>query len=191
MKTKEVFKELQEHIPFTATATIIAIIFVLIFNQINAQTSFEILHPLHILASAIVTSAIYSKYRTNKTYSILIGITGAILIGSLSDVVFPYLSSLILNLNPEFHLPLFHKPILILSTALFGAGIGTYFKITKFPHFIHVGLSVFASLFYLIAFNQNFELTYFLIASIIVFISVIIPCCISDIIYPMIFVKKK
>ena len=191
---KLLIHELKHHLPFTATATLIAVLITFLLLKIpnfNSETSFEILHPLHIVASSIVTSALFYCYKKNYLQAALVGISGAIIIGSISDIIFPYLGGLIFQLKPEFHLPILEKPILILSTAIIGAAIGIPSKITKLPHFIHVFLSVFASLFYLLAFSTTFSIAYFVVAFIIVFIAVIIPCCISDIVFPFLFIGEN
>jgi len=192
---RKIIHELKKHIPFTALATLIAIftaIFIIYWIKRDiSQEFFHVLHPLHVLASAIVTSSIFYKYKKNFIQAIIIGILGAIIIGSISDIIFPYLGGVIFNLNTEFHLPLIEIPVVILFTAIIGSILGISLKITKFPHFIHVFLSVFASLFYLLAFSQTFEIIYFTGAFLVVFISVIIPCCLSDIIFPFLFLRKK
>ncbi len=190
-----IIHELKKHIPFTAIATLIAILITLFIlfgiKKEISQESFHILHPLHVLASALVTAGIFYKYKKNFIQALFIGVLGSVIIGSISDVIFPYLGGLLFNLNIEFHLPLIEMTTLILSTAIIGSILGISLKITRFPHFIHVFLSVFASLFYLLAFSQAFEIIYFIGAFFVVFISVIIPCCISDIIFPFLFLRKK
>ena len=195
MKTKKVLVELKHHIPFTLIATAIAIIIVILIQYILeksiSEELFEIFHPLHVVASSIVTAGIYYKYKPKFIYALVIGITGSIIIGSLSDIVFPYLGGNLLNLGTSFHLAVLEKPILIFSAAIVGSIFGTLNKRTKMPHFVHVFLSVFASLFYLLVFSTNFNPVYLIGALVIVFIAVIIPCCISDIIFPFLFIKEK
>lgn len=190
-----IFKETKEHIPFTFTATVSAIILttivVYLFKSLQLTTSFEILHPLHIFISAIVTSAIFYKYKNKFIQALFIGIIGSILIGSISDIIFPFFGGNLLNLHTSFHLPLIESPTLIILTAISGSLIGIKIQITKIPHFIHVFLSVFASLFYLIAFSTEINFLYLLISTIIIFLAVLVPCCISDIIFPLLFIKKK
>jgi len=119
--------------------------------------------------------------------AVLVGMLGAIIIGSLSDVVFPYLGWFALNLDIHFHLPLIEETGLVLFSTLLGSLAGAVIKMTKCPHFIHIFLSVFASLFYLLAFSLVFSPGYFIAAFFVVFIAVIIPCCLSDIIFPFFF----
>ena len=194
MEIKKILIELKEHSPFTLGASLVAIILVIIFRNLQFDTLFHILHPAHLIFSAIVTSAIYYKYKKNILNSLILGITGSIIIGSLSDIIFPYWGGIIFNLNTELHLSILEEPLIIFSTALFGSFIGIYTKVTKFPHFLHVFISIFASLFYILAFSNIWSLTHFLISFLIVFVAVLIPCCISDIVYPLFFIeinKKK
>jgi hypothetical protein len=194
-KIKELLHELKHHAPFTAGAVIVATGLVLLIQYILgksiSQPIFEILHPLHIIASSIVTAGIFHKYKSKIIPALLVGISGAIILGSLSDIIFPWLGGNLLTLKTSFHLPLIEMPLVILGFALIGSFIGISTKITKIPHFAHVGLSVFASLFYLLAFSPIFNTTYFVEVFIIVFIAVIIPCCVSDILYPFFFLGKK
>lgn len=191
---KKVFSELKHHIPFTFGATLIAILFVWILYQENilvSESIFHIVHPLHLFASSMVSAAIFYKYKQNFVQAFFVGIISAIFIGSLSDIILPYLGSTIIQLKTNFHLPLIEKPFLIFSTVILGSTIGIATKFTKFPHFIHVFLSIFASLFYILAFSSQINLVYFILISFIIFIAVFIPCCVSDIIFPLLFIKKR
>ncbi|NCN87020.1 hypothetical protein GW932_04240 [archaeon] len=194
-RTKEVLHELKHHAPFTITATILAVLIVVILKFFIKKTfeegAFEILHPLHIIASALVSAGIFYKYKPKAIPAIFVGIISAIIIGSLSDIIFPFFGGLVFGLHPKFHLPLIEEPIMILSSALVGGIIGIITKTTKLPHLIHVGLSVFASLFYLLAFSTTQSILGFILAIMIVFIAVIIPCCVSDILFPFFFLGKK
>ncbi len=194
-KLKRIKHELIEHSPFTLFATVIAILIVVVIksalNKEIPEAFFEILHPAHLLVSSIVTAAIYYKYKKSIFKSMIIGILGSIIIGSLSDVFFPWLGGITLGLKMEFHLPVIKEPFLIISTAIIGSILGIATKITKIPHFIHVFISVFASLFYIVSFSNGLLPIQFLLSTIIVFIAVLIPCCISDIVFPIIFSKEN
>ena len=192
---KSVLLELKHHIPFTALATLGAILIVVFIQYYLkkgiSEDSFHILHFLHVIASAMVTAGIYYKYKPKIVYAFLVGITGAIVIGSISDIIFPYFGAIILGAEVDFHLPLIEETFFTLLSAVFGSMAGIATRITKIPHFIHVFLSVFASLFYLLVFSAGFAFGHFVWAFLIVFVSVIIPCCISDIFFPFIFLKEK
>lgn len=194
-KIELTLSELKNHIPFTAGATLIAIILTALVYSKEPVVSyifslFYIMHPAHIIVSAIASSAIFYKYKNNFFTAVLIGVSGSVIIGSLSDIILPYLGGALFQLKTHFHLSLIEKPVLILSAAIVGSIIGITTKFTKIPHLIHVFLSVFASLFYLLAFSIQVNFLYFIAVSFIVFVAVLIPCCISDIIFPLLFVKE-
>ncbi|MBU2615858.1 MAG: hypothetical protein KKC19_02030 [Nanoarchaeota archaeon] len=195
MRIKELIHEVKHHAPFAAVATLVAIGIVLLIEyylQLGvSEESFEIFHPLHVFASAMVTAGIFYKYKPKMIPALLIGISGAIIMGSLSDVVFPWIGGNLLNLKTTFHLPLIEEPLVILVSALIGSFVGAKTKITDVPHFVHVGLSVFASLFYLLAFSPGFNISYLAVSFVITFVAVIVPCCVSDILYPFFFLGKK
>ncbi len=192
---KKILKELKEHAPFTFLATIIAILLAVIIkfslSKNIPQEFFHIMHPLHIFVSALVSAALFYKYKKNVLMGLLVGITVSLILGTISDILIPYLGATIFNFSTEFHLPLIEESFLIISTALIGSILGIIIKISKEPHFLHVFLSVFASLFYLTTFTESLEYMKFIIMIIIVFVSVLIPCCISDIVLPILISKNK
>jgi hypothetical protein len=189
-----IFYELKEHIPFTSLATFISIILTFLVLKTNLIASvvsvFYIFHPLHLFFSAIVSTALFYKYKKNIFLSMLVGIFISVIIGSLSDVIFPYLGSQAFGMPISFHLPAIENPLLIFSSAIFGSIIGIASKKTKFPHFFHVFISVFASLLYIFAYSTNFSLVTLLLILIITTISVVVPCCLGDIVLPILFKEK-
>ncbi|MDA3836598.1 MAG: hypothetical protein PF542_03165 [Nanoarchaeota archaeon] len=194
-RTKELLHELKHHLPFTVLATIVGIGAVLLIQflfkiTVTAQ-AFDILHPLHILASGIVSAGIFYRYKKNVIQAIFVGMFSALAIGTISDIIFPYLGSAALQLHPYFHFSIIEKPFLILGSALVGSIIGITTKTTKIPHTLHVGLSVFASLFYILAFTTGLTILHFVLSIIIILIAVVIPCCLSDILLPFFFLGKK
>ncbi|NPE26892.1 hypothetical protein HNV12_02725 [Methanococcoides sp. SA1] len=188
-----VWKELREHLPFTLLISLMAGFLVAVFynlGRVPSEELFEFLHPAHVLVSAVATSAIYWRYNKNYLKAVLIGVVGAILIGSLSDVLLPWLAGNLFSLHTHFHLPILEKPLLILSLALIGAIVGMYWDLFETSHLLHVFLSVFASLFYLLAFSVSLSVWGVVLISGLVFLAVYVPCCISDIVFPLLFIEK-
>jgi len=189
-------KELKEHIPFTALGAVTGIIIMVIVVLGNvpshtSQTAFYVSHPLHVLLSALVTTAMYMRYRKDKFWAaILIGWTGSIGIATISDAMLPYLSGNLLHAHMEFHVP-FIEEWWINFVALAGIAIGYWRQTTKIPHFGHVLLSTWASLFYFTAFGTADWIHLLPYVFLFLFLSVWIPCCTSDIIYPLLFVRKE
>jgi hypothetical protein len=194
--TKRIAKELKSHAPFTALGALSGIVVVAIIVLGNvpshvSQTAFYTLHPIHVLLSALVTTAMYMRYRKAKIWLvILIGWTGSIGIATISDAMIPYLGGTLLHAQMEFHVP-FIEEWWINLFALAGIAIGYWKQITRIPHLGHVLLSTWASLFYFMSFGIADWIPLLPFIFLFLFIAVWIPCCASDIVYPLLFVRKE
>jgi hypothetical protein len=193
---KLIVHELKEHIPFTALGALTGIIImvIVVFSNVPthiSNTIFYTLHPLHVLLSALVTTAMYLRYKKTKFWvAILIGWTGSIGIATISDAIIPYLGGSLLNARMEFHVP-FIEEWWINFLALGGIAIGYWKQTTKIPHFGHVLLSTWASLFYIVAFGTGEWIPLLPLIFLFLFIAVWLPCCLSDVVYPLLFLRKK
>ena len=191
---KRIAHELKEHAPFTALGAVTGIILMLILVVGNmpshiSQTAFYISHPLHVLLSALVTTAMYMRYKKSRFWvAILIGWTGSIGIATISDAIIPYLGGTLLHAQMEFHVP-FIEEWWINLIALAGIVIGYWRQTTKIPHFGHVLLSTWASLFYIVAFGKAEWIPLLPFIFLILFLAVWTPCCLSDIVYPLLFLS--
>ncbi|MGB7294329.1 MAG: hypothetical protein WBC70_01955 [Candidatus Aminicenantales bacterium] len=200
---KEILAELRRHAPFTAFGAItgIAILLTLIFSNVVSQVSevssviFYILHPTHIVLSAIVTTAMYRLHRPqfNFLWGILIGYVGSIGIATLSDSIVPYLGEIMLDLpNRGVHIGFIEKPWLTHPAAFLGIVIAVLKPTTKFPHAGHVLVSTWASLFHIImAIGPTMNLISVIVVFVFLFLAVWFPCCLSDIIFPLLFVPAS
>jgi len=120
MKTmlRHITLELAEHTPFTIVGAVIGIIIMVIIQLANtpgavSEALFYTFHPLHIVFSALVTTALYRKQKGSRPWLIIIvGYTGSIGIATLSDAIIPYLGGNTLNIAMEFHLPFLTPPLL-------------------------------------------------------------------------------
>ena len=198
----DIFKELKNHIPFTIFGAITGIFVMLLFYKLPSEISFNIfyiLHPLHVLLSALVTTSIYIIYTKKNNQKIklfpliLIGYIGSIGIATLSDSIIPYIGELLLNLpNKGIHLGFIEKWWLVNPLAFLGIGIAYFNPKTKFPHAGHVLLSTWASLFHIImALGSTINFILVITTFIFIFFAVLLPCCLSDIIFPLLFIKTK
>jgi len=198
----DIIKELKAHIPFTIFGAITGIIIMIFFYNLPQEISyniFYILHPVHVLLSALVTTSIYIIYtkkynrNINPFTLIFIGYFGSIGIATLSDSIIPYIGEILLDLpNKGIHLGFIEKWWLVNPLALLGILIAAFYPKTKFPHAGHVLLSAWASLFHIIMALGN-TMNVFLVLTIFLFLflAVLVPCCLSDIIFPMLFIKKR
>jgi len=194
---KRIAHELKEHAPFTAIGALTGIIItvIIVVGNIPSYISnivFYTLHPFHVLLSALVTTAMYVRYRKAKIWvAILIGWTGSIGVATISDAVIPYLGGTLLHVQMQFHVP-FIEEWWINLLALVGIVIGCWRQTTRIPHFGHVLLSTWASLSYLMAFGiVNNWIPLLPLIFLFLFLAVWLPCCTSDIVYPLLFVRKR
>ena len=199
---KRIAIELVHHAPFTILGAVtgIVIMVIIIFADALPQVSqvshtlFYIFHPLHVVLSAVVTTAMYKKYGRGKLWvAILIGYSGAIGIATISDSVIPYLGEVLLDLpNRGIHIGFIEEWQIVNPAALIGIAIGYWKPFTKFPHSGHVLISTWASLFHIImALGTTVDGITLLIIFIFLFLAVWLPCCISDIAYPLLFARKS
>jgi len=202
---KRIVYQLGRHAPFTATgaATGIIIMVILVFSNAPADFSealFYTLHPIHIVLSAFVTASMYRLHGKGKLWvAILIGYTGAIGIATLSDAIAPYLGGSLLRIPMQFHVPFIEttkipfigieKWKVVNSAAAIGIAIGCWRPTTRFPHAGHVLLSTWASLFNFTAFGIANWLPLLPLIFLFLFLAVWIPCCASDIVYPLLWVE--
>ena len=203
---KLIIKELTRHIPFTILGAITGIIIMVIIVSASvpkdiSSTLFYTLHPLHVVLSAMTTTAMYRlKGKSTIWKAILIGYTGSIGIATLSDAVIPYLGGTLLNISMEFHAPFLEtekSPLfglaewqLVNAAAVLGIAIGYFAPTTKFPHYGHVLLSTWASLFNFTAFGIANWIPLLPFVFLFLFLAVWLPCCLSDIVYPLLFVGR-
>ena len=195
-KGDTILRELKHHLPFTLVVSLLAGVLVALAFIFNLGSNgflgeiFEVIHPAHVLVSAAATAAIYRKYKKSVFAAGIIGIVGAILVGTISDVLLPWVAGNLFSFQTTLHLPIIETPLLILGIAVVGSLVGIYIGLFKLNHSLHVFLSVFASLFYILAFSSEIGVIGVLVSSLVVFLVVYVPCCISDIVFPILFIKK-
>ena len=199
MKTSFVAIELRAHAPFTAFGTVTGIIVMAAFIQFHVPRDisaalFWLFHPLHVLASALVTTAMYRRHTGNGIWrAILVGYVGSIGIATLSDSLIPFAGEWLLNLpNRGVHLGFIEKWWLVNPLAFAGIGLGFVVSHTQIPHAGHVLLSTWASLFHIMmSLGSSIDVVTTILIAAFLFLAVWVPCCTSDIIFPLIWVKKE
>lgn len=200
---KIIFEELRSHAPFTIMGAISGIAVMLAFHNLPSSVSldiFYVLHPLHVVLSALVTASLYSLYkcgclkrRCSIWALLVIGYVGSVGIATLSDSLIPFLGEAFLGMpHRDVHIGFIEKWWLINPLAILGITIAYFRPSTKIPHSGHVLVSTWASLFHIIsAKGENLSLFSYSVIFIFLFIAVWVPCCVSDIVFPLLFVKEK
>ena len=150
---------------------------------------------------------------------LLVGYFGSVGIATLSDVIIPHIGARLLGLDIPVHAELHHQQdssehkqtaadtneehehsihlgfieewFIVNPAALLGVLIAYFIPRTKFPHTGHVLISTWASSSYLLM-NIRSEITIAAAIGIFatLFIAVWLPCCISDIIFPLLLVRS-
>ena len=197
---REILRELKSHAPFTLCGAVAGIVFMLIFKNIPRQVShniFYVLHPMHVVLSALVTASMYRLHtkskKTHKVLVLIIGYVGSVGIATLSDSIIPYAGEVMLGLpDRAIHLGFIEKWWLINPLAFMGIAIAFFRPNTKFPHLGHVLLSTWASLFHIMmAVNTGLNWLSYVTIIFFLFLAVWLPCCLSDIIFPLSFVRDE
>ena len=196
---KRIITELREHAPFTAFGALTGILILILFHNISSGVSYDlfyIFHPLHVLFSALTTAAMYHRYkqkRTNLFLLLIIGYVGSVGIATLSDSIVPYLGETLLDMpHRHVHIGFIEKWWLVNPLAIIGIAFAYFKPLTKLPHFAHVLLSTWASLFHIMmAMGESINLFIYIIVFVFLFLAVWLPCCISDIVFPLLFVRGR
>ena len=148
-----------------------------------------------------------------------VGFLGSVGIATLSDIVIPHIGTELLGLNvpthgqlhnPEttspdeaqttethehdehgIHLGFIEEWYIVNPAALLGILIAYFLPRTKFPHAGHILISTWASSSYLLM-NMQSTITIAAATGIFatLFIAIWVPCTVSDIIFPLLFVKS-
>lgn len=197
---RRVLHELGHHLPWTLVGAVLGTLLLLPLGRLPHEVShrlFAAFHPLHVLASAMATSAMYGLYRRGEGRRppfwllLLIGYTGAVGIGTLSDSLIPYLGERLLGLHhARAHIGFIELWYLVNPAALLGVLFSYFRPTTKLPHSAHVLLSTMASLAHIgMAFDGTLPAIKYLGLLLFLLLAVWIPCTFSDIAFPLLFIR--
>ncbi len=204
---KHALEELREHLPYSIFSVAIGMIILGILTysakvfgaddiSIPARGLFHIFHPVHLLFSATATTAMFWRYEKKMIKAIIVGFIGAVGICGISDIYFPYISGLLLGEEMHLHVCILEHPAIVLPFVVVGIFTGLVVpsktnKATIFSHSAHVLVSSMASIFYLISFGLSSWIHVAGMVFIYMVLAVIIPCCASDIVFPLLLTKKR
>lgn len=199
---RQIMDELRHHVPFTTFGAVTGIIImvIIVFTDVLPQvanvssTVFYVLHPLHVVLSALVTTALYRRYTKGRIWAtVLVGYLGSVGIATLSDSVIPYLGEVLLDLpNRGMHIGFIEEWQIVNPAAIVGIAISYWKPVTEFPHSGHVLISTWASLFHIVmALGETVALSTYFIIFLFLFLAVWLPCCLSDIVFPLLFVRRR
>lgn len=162
------------------------------------EKMFHVFHPLHIFLSAVATTAMFWRFDRRLLRAVFTGIVGSVGICGVSDIFFPFVGGLLSGRKMILHVCVVEHPWLILPSAAIGVFFGivaaytlTRRKSTIFSHSSHVFVSTMASLLYLLSFGFT-DWTHSLVSVFtIVVVAVVVPCCTSDIVFPLLLASSE
>jgi len=201
-KFKIILQQLEHHAPFTcigAASGILAMFFMRNIEHDAAEQFFYWLHPAHVVVSALATAAMYKAFKDDSDGNkagilalLFIGYLGSVGIATLSDSLIPYLGESMLKMpHAHAHIGFIEMWWLVNPAAILGILLAYFRPSTKFSHTGHVFLSTWASLFHiLMAMGADINIFTYAMVFIFLFIAVWLPCCFSDIIFPLLFLGK-
>ncbi len=157
---------------------------------------FHVFHPVHLLFSAVATTAMFWRYERRLWKAVITGFVGSVVVCSLSDIFFPYIGGLLLGAEMGFHLCIVEHPGLVFPFVFVGIGVGllaaeTVKASTFVSHSAHVFTSSMASILYLVTYGLSGWMEHAGWVFLVVVVAVMIPCCISDIIFPLLVVTPE
>jgi hypothetical protein len=210
-----IVKELEGHAPFTLFGAFTGIICMLLFKNLEHDTSekiFYVFHPGHVFLSAIVIASMFQFHTKRKQIIVilLVGVIGSMGVGTLSDSLIPYVGEVVLDMRIEghshgdehdhenegfaekAHIGFIEGWYIVIPAAIAGVLIALFKPRTKIPHAGHVLLSTWASSFHmLMAMGGNTSVLKLVGSFGFLFLAVLLPCCFSDIVFPLLFVKSS
>jgi hypothetical protein len=204
---------------FGAVTGIAAMLLFAKASPVVSQRLFQVFHPAHVVLSAIVTASLFKLHEKGRgiVAVLVVGYIGSVGVATLSDSVLPFFGENLLGVavptearvhemagghdeaghaveesgRPDIHLGFIKDWYLVNPAAILGVLIAWFWPRTKFPHAGHILISTWASSFHVLM-NTHRELSasLFLGVLVVLFIAVWLPCCLSDIIFPMLFVRS-
>ncbi|GAG90855.1 unnamed protein product [marine sediment metagenome] len=204
-KIKNILTELRSHAPFTLFGALTGIVLMLLLRNLQHQTShrlFYVFHPAHVVLSAMVTASMFKLHTKKAKFLIvlLVGFFGSLGIATLSDSLIPYIAEFLLGMHlhlhthehagfaEQAHIGFIEAWYIVIPAAIVGVLIAYLSPKTKFPHAGHVLLSTWASSFHMIMAMAGQLSTGRLAGSFVfLFLAVWLPCCVSDIVFPLLF----
>ena len=207
-KLKQIGAELIRHLPYSIFGVALGLIVmgfltfiaILLGSEgrlpVASQELFHVFHPTHILFSAVATTAMFLKHEKRWMKAVVVGFFGSIMICGISDIFFPFFGGKILGQPMTSHICIIEHPGLILPFAFGGILAGLFVgqsieHSTEYSHSAHVFISSVSSILYLTAYGLEDWPHMVGGVFIITILAVMLPCCASDIAFPLYCVHRN
>jgi len=159
---------------------------------------FHSFHFAHILFAASGTMITFYRYSNRLWSGIFIGIVSSIVFCTIADILLPYAAGRLLGVEMELHICF--KSELANILPFLGIGIINGIIIPRGKeghtehhssslHFVHTFISAMASIFYAIGHGLENFYDYLGIFFVLMLITVVIPCTLSDVVVPVLWAR--
>jgi len=206
-----IWEEFACHAPYGIVAVLVSLTIISITSSFVSTNSidplllkklskglFHTFHFMHIVFATTGTILTYSRFSKNLFHAFLVGLVSPSFFCLLSDVVLPYIGARMLGVAAKMHICILEEPLRLLPflcIGLFNGIVMAYYGDRRKwfhamgSHAMHVFISAFASVFFLI--SQGFAHVDVQIGNLflLLIVAVIIPCTFSDLIIPMLIAK--
>jgi len=157
---------------------------------------FHVFHPAHVLISAVATTAMFWKHEKRILKAAVIGFVGSVTLCAISDIFLPIIGGTILSSEMLVHICALKEPGLVFPFAVIGVTAGllitkSFEKSTQYSHSAHVFVSSAASILYLLGFGLTDWIHSIGAVFLVIIVAVMIPCCASDIVFPLACVHRN
>lgn len=164
--------------------------------QSSEKLLFHVFHPTHLFLSAAATTAMFWRHEKRFVKALAVGFFGTVIPCGFSDYLAPFAGGLVMRVPMELHICFVEHPQLVVPAVLLGMALGFFIAdriqtSTLFSHSAHVFVSSVASTLYLVSFGMGDWLRFVIAVFVITVAAVLIPCCFSDIVFPVICVERK
>jgi hypothetical protein len=205
------YDELACHLPYAVFSVALSLIFLSVLEFIGIGKDpkqlkclwdqlFHNFHFVHIVFAAIGTLITFFRYSKDLVRGVIVGFFSATFFCILSDIVLPYIGGQLLGIHMHLHVCFLYELKNVLPFLFVGLFTGVvmrshalevrgYFSI--WSHFAHIFVSALASSFYLVSHgfdNWALKIGYVFL---VLLLSVVIPCTLSDIVIPMTLARTK
>ena len=206
-KLRYVLVELGYHLPYSIfgiTVGLIAMGILSFFAILMSAESllptasaelFHVFHPAHVLISAVATTAMFWKHEKRILKAAVVGLVGSVTICAISDIFLPIIGGSFLGSKMLVHICILEEPGLVFPFAVIGVVAGllitkSFEKSTQYSHSAHVFVSSAASILYLLGFGLTDWIHSIGAVFLVIIVAVMIPCCASDIVFPLACVHR-
>lgn len=197
------------HIPYTGFSLAFAFAFLAILNFVSLvsfatmpeqihqgyHTLFHAFHYLHIIVAVAGAMITFFRFSNNLLLGFLVAVLAPTFFCILSDILLPTVAGLILGVHMCMHVCFFdlwdtiNMAAFMLIGVVCGAALLHHEESLKLfalrSHFMHIFVSCLASLFYIVAHGFDQWYNAMGILFVFLFIAVIIPCTLSDVVVPL------